>query len=118
MWIFALGEERGLAMKISYLRIKNFKSIKETVIDNIDDVLILVGRNNSGKSVILDAIRAVSGDYCITQNDFYSTEGNIIIEVHLIGEAYFEVAKDPLRRFILRILQKKKYIHILIQKNT
>ena len=84
MWIFALGEERGLAMKISYLRIKNFKSIKETVIDNIDDVLILVGRNNSGKSVILDAIRAVSGDYCITQNDFYSTEGNIIIEVHLI----------------------------------
>lgn len=73
-------------MKISYLHIRNFKSVKDTVIDNIDDVLILVGRNNSGKSVILDAIRAVAGDYHITDRDFYSSEGNIIIEVHLIIE--------------------------------
>ena len=49
-------------MKITQLSIKNFKSVEELVIRDIEDVLILVGRNNAGKSVMLDAIRAVSGD--------------------------------------------------------
>ena len=40
-------------MKIKRLHIKNYKSIKELEIDDAQDALILVGRNNSGKSVIL-----------------------------------------------------------------
>ena len=50
-------------MRIEYLLIRNFKSIRELEINDIEDVLILVGRNNAGKSVVLDAIRAVTGDY-------------------------------------------------------
>ena len=37
-------------MKITQLSIKNFKSVEELVIRDIEDVLILVGRNNAGKS--------------------------------------------------------------------
>ena len=48
-------------MKIKRLHIKNYKSIKELEIDDAQDALILVGRNNSGKSVILDAIRVAVG---------------------------------------------------------
>lgn len=66
-------------MKISKLSIKNFKSVCNIDIKDVDNVLILVGRNNSGKSVILDAIRAVTGDYKISDKDFHSGEGNIVI---------------------------------------
>lgn len=70
-------------MKISRLSIHNFKSVDKLVIKDIDDVLILVGRNNSGKSVILDAIRAVAGSYFVTDKDFHSNEGNIVIGMTL-----------------------------------
>ena len=70
-------------MKISGLHIKNFKSIIDLTITDIEDVLILVGRNNSGKSVILDAIRAAVGDLSVTMQDFNSNEGNIVIGMEL-----------------------------------
>ena len=71
-------------MKITYMHIKNFKSIKDVTIDKIEDVLILVGRNNAGKSVILDALRAVTGDYKISEADFNSYEGNILVGLSLL----------------------------------
>ena len=61
-------------MKIKRLHIKNYKSIKELEIDDAQDVLILVGRNNSGKSVILDAIRVALGDKTVNMTDFNGTE--------------------------------------------
>lgn len=66
-------------MKIAELHIKNFKSIESVEILDIENVLIFVGRNNSGKSVILDAIRAVCGDYVISSKDFHTPTGNILI---------------------------------------
>lgn len=68
-------------MKITRLHIRNFKSVESLEISDIDDVLILVGRNNSGKTIILDAIRAVSGSYAVTEKDFHSSSGNIVIEM-------------------------------------
>ena len=38
------------------LEIQNFKGIKQGKIDDLAQVNILVGRNNSGKSTILDAL--------------------------------------------------------------
>lgn len=70
-------------MKITQLSIKNFKSVEELVIRDIEDVLILVGRNNAGKSIMLDAIRAVSGDYAVSEKDFHRQTGNITIGVRL-----------------------------------
>ena len=68
-------------MKITSLHIQNFKSVQELELSDVDDVLILVGRNNAGKSVILDAIRAVTGDYAVSFEDFHSASGNIIIKM-------------------------------------
>lgn len=50
-------------MVIKSLKISNFKSIKELEIEDILDVLILVGKNNAGKSSIMSAVRGVLGDY-------------------------------------------------------
>lgn len=70
-------------MRISSIHIKNFKSIEEMTISDVDNALILVGKNNSGKSIILDAIRAVTGDYEVSEKDFHEATGNIVMDVKL-----------------------------------
>ena len=50
-------------MQLTYLHIHNFKSIRDMEITDIDSALILVGKNNTGKTSVLDAICAVCGYY-------------------------------------------------------
>lgn len=50
---------------------------------NIENALILVGKNNAGKSSILHALRAVSGSYIITSEDFHESMQNIEVQIAL-----------------------------------
>ena len=70
-------------MQITYLGIKNFKSIRELEIRHIESALILVGKNNTGKTVVLDAIRAVTGDFPIEEKHFNEKKQNIEIAMTL-----------------------------------
>lgn len=71
------------AMEISHLSIKNFKSIRFMELPKISNALILVGKNNAGKSSVLHALRAVEGSYEITLDDFNESMQNIEIEITL-----------------------------------
>lgn len=68
-------------MKITYLHIKNFKSIRDLEINNIENAMILVGKNNTGKTVVLDAIRIVAGEYKIEDRHFLDLNHNIEIGI-------------------------------------
>ena len=57
-------------MQITSVHIRNFKAIREMEIHGIENALILVGKNNTGKTSVLDAIRAVAGSYQIQESDF------------------------------------------------
>ena len=57
-------------MQISSLHIKNFKYIRDMEIRDIENALILVGKNNTGKTSVLDAVRAVNGSYQVRESDF------------------------------------------------
>ncbi|MGN0515028.1 MAG: ATP-dependent nuclease [Lachnospiraceae bacterium] len=70
-------------MKIKTLKINNFKSIRELTMEDVDSALILVGRNSVGKTVVLDAIRAVAGVYQIQESDYNLSAGNITVYVEL-----------------------------------
>ena len=70
-------------MEITRLSIRNFKSIRHMTLTDIDKALILVGRNNAGKSSVLHALRAVEGSYKITPMDFNETMQNIEISLTL-----------------------------------
>lgn len=70
-------------MKIVSLHIRNFKSIREVHIEGIENALILVGQNNTGKTTVLDAVRAASGDYRILPEDFGEDCANIEISISL-----------------------------------
>lgn len=81
------------SMQIKSLHIKNFKSIRELKIMDIENSLILVGKNNTGKTVVLDAIRAVTGNYTVEEADFNEKKQNIEIAMSI------ELTEEDLRQF-------------------
>lgn len=70
-------------MELTFLQIKNFKSIENLIIKDIESALILVGQNSVGKSSILAAIAAAMGQYTITPSDFNEKHQNIEISMVL-----------------------------------
>lgn len=82
-------------MKITDLRIQNFKSIHDMHIPDIENALILVGQNNTGKTTVLDAVRAVGGGYAVSPEDFGEAGTKIRIQVSL---SFTEEDLELLRR--------------------
>lgn len=80
-------------MQIKSLHIKNFKSIRKLTISDIENALILVGKNNTGKTVVIDAIRAVTGNYTVRENDFNEKKQNIEIAMVL------DITEEDLHQF-------------------
>ena len=80
-------------MQITDLRIRNFKSIKDMHISGIENALILVGQNDTGKTAVLDAVRAVGEDYIVREEDFRENFPNVEISVEL------HITEDDLKRF-------------------
>ena len=70
-------------MKISSISIDNFKSIRHLEINDVDSACILVGKNNAGKTVVLDAIKAVAGMSTIRPEQFNEYGKNIEIAILL-----------------------------------
>ena len=80
-------------MQITDLWIRNFKSIRDMHIGEIENALILVGKNDTGKTAVLDAVRAVGGDYTVREEDFHENYPNIEIMVTL------QISEEDLQRF-------------------
>lgn len=70
-------------MKICALEIDNFKSIRHLEIENIDNAFILVGKNSTGKTAVLDAIRLVAGMYKIKPENYSENGRNIEVKVSI-----------------------------------
>ncbi len=80
-------------MQITDLWIRNFKSIHDMHISGIENALILVGKNDTGKTAVLDAVRAVCGDYAVREQDFQEDFPNISIRVEL------QISEEDLKQF-------------------
>ncbi|MCI8853135.1 MAG: AAA family ATPase [Lachnospiraceae bacterium] len=70
-------------MQLVRIHIKNFKSVRDLCISDIENALILVGKNNTGKSSVLDAICLAGGVYQVKPEDFNERQQNIEIQVSL-----------------------------------
>ena len=57
-------------MKIVYLKIVNFKSIRDLEINDMENSLILVGKNSTGKTSVIDAILSAAGLKQVYANEF------------------------------------------------
>ena len=70
-------------MKICYLKIKNFKSIRELEIKNIENALILVGKNNTGKTAVIDALLLVANMHKLEPYEWLDKNRPIEISVKI-----------------------------------
>lgn len=79
-------------MKITYLKIQNFKSISELEISNMENALILVGKNNTGKTAVINALRIVSGEHIVREYEYLTPELSIHIFIKLeLDEEYLQL---------------------------
>ena len=92
-------------MKISSVKIKGFRSIKNDLVINFSQITALIGANNSGKSNILSALYSVLGKDWITVNTFdeqdvYNSDHDTDIEIEVTFDEPFEyyafVGVDPI----------------------
>lgn len=80
-------------MRITYLRIQNYKSIFDMEIKDMENALILVGKNNTGKTVVIDAIRVAAGEHKPPLREFLNPEKKIRIQMHVAFD------EEDLQRF-------------------
>lgn len=84
-------------MKLKYLEVENYRSIeKQTDGDGIkfNGLDCLVGKNNAGKSNILEAIMYLLGEESLTDEHYYNHDTSLTIDVR----GYFEVSDADLSR--------------------
>lgn len=62
-------------------------------LSELESALILVGKNSTGKTAVLDAVRAVGGVYQITEDDFREGNPPVTIEVDL------ELTEEDLKKY-------------------
>ncbi|KKI98020.1 AAA family ATPase [Prochlorothrix hollandica] len=81
-------------MKLSKLRIKNFRAIgpgneeKGIEINMMSsDIIFILGKNNAGKSSILNAYDAFINNLTMQENDFYGKNLKLQIEIEIELEA-------------------------------
>ncbi|MBN2221865.1 MAG: AAA family ATPase, partial [Vallitaleaceae bacterium] len=70
-------------MKITRMVISNFQSIDVMTLEDIENTLILVGKNNVGKSSVLNAFKLLCGFMKADEVDFYKKNKPIEIQVTL-----------------------------------
>lgn len=70
-------------MKICYLKIRNFKSIRELEIKHVENALILVGKNNTGKTAVIDALLLASGNRKVQPNEYLDSNKTIDISLQI-----------------------------------
>ncbi|MFZ0966642.1 MAG: AAA family ATPase, partial [Candidatus Acidiferrales bacterium] len=68
-------------MKLASLRIKNFRSVRDSGEIRVESMQALVGENNAGKSNILAALQVflAAGSDHVTTEDFYDVSHRIVI---------------------------------------
>lgn len=79
-------------MKIVACSVKNYKVIRNLQMKDIESAAILVGKNNCGKTLILDAIRTALGYVPLEDRCYCDSTQDIRIEIT------FEITEDDLRR--------------------
>ncbi len=70
-------------MNIRKLLIRNYKSIRDLCLEDLENALILVGKNSTGKTAVLEIIRAIAGTYLISCDDFRDNTHPVTAEVEL-----------------------------------
>jgi len=72
-------------MRIRNLKVKCFRLLNDISIDLEDDITLIVGKNNTGKTSLLEVIKIFSsGDDSLSFEDFSPSTYSLFKELYLI----------------------------------
>lgn len=103
-------------MKIKEIHIENFRSIKNETIVMDQNCLILLGKNEAGKSNVLKAIAALFGQYALTAKDQRKRINNEKISNRRVY-AVFEYTEEDVGKIEEGLLKKHPTIKNITFKN-
>lgn len=83
-------------MKLSSIKFKNYKSFRDYwyTIQNVAGINVLIGRNNSGKTSVLDVIEGLTDANMFYKNSILSTSFSVSIEHTLTGQEIRDLLRD------------------------
>lgn len=83
-------------MKLSNIKFKNYKSFGDywSTIQNVSSVNVLIGRNNSGKSSVLDVIEGLTDANLFHGNSILRTSASVKMEHILTEQEIRELLKE------------------------
>lgn len=81
-------------MELKEIQIKNFRSIKDEKISFNHNCLVLIGKNEAGKTKVLKAIASLFGLYEVSDRDKRKRIDNEKISEFLIWAVYILDSKD------------------------
>lgn len=82
-------------MVITNVRVRNFKSIEDSGDIPITKLFGLIGKNNSGKSALFEAIRSIFGDRDIAPEDVHKRNGaDLVINLRLAPDYFTDIAES------------------------
>ena len=86
-------------MKITRIAIENYRGIKEEQQITLNNFSSIVGKNDSGKSIILNAIASFLNlkDYPISNSDFNNPEDPITIACTFYSENINELLESKIK---------------------
>lgn len=78
---------------IKKIRIKNFRCLQNFNMSFEDDLTLIVGENDAGKTTLVDALKIIFGEKSVEIDDFYCGTNEIEIEVNVNGDMFLSVHK-------------------------
>ena len=88
-------------MRLTTVRIRNFRGIKELDLE-LDEITVLVGENNSGKTAVLDALRICLRDLGPRRRVVFEA-----LDFHLADASADPASAEPIKMEIAFSEQKK-----------
>lgn len=114
-------------MKLIELHIQGYKCFKDTIVIPIQDLSILIGENDSGKSSILRALELLLSSKMPNEEDYFSLE-DIDYDEFVIGARFLITESDNeegLNNFIVddeirfrKVFKKREAFKTYIKKNV
>lgn len=103
-------------MKISKIEIENYRGIKEKQQIPISNFSSIVGKNDSGKSIILNAIASFLNlkEYPISSSDFNNPENPIIITCTLRDDNLYTLLESKIKSKIKKSDGLEEFLNNLI----
>lgn len=97
-------------MKIKKIEVKNFRLLENIECNLEDDITLIVGKNNTGKTSFFEAIKlATSNDGKFIFEDFAQSSYSIFIAAH---SKYLESKKEGISEVELKELEKQLIVEI------